>query len=38
MFIHYHLILFRIILELIVINDEVAFKDKKFKNIVIIIS
>ena len=37
MFIHYHLILFRIVSKLIVINNEVALEDKKFKNIVVII-
>ena len=37
MFIHYHLILSRIALELIVINNEVALKGKKFKNIVVIV-
>ena len=37
MFIHYHLTLSRIAFELIVINNEVALKDKKFKNIVVIV-
>ena len=37
MFIYYHLALFRIVFELIIINNEVALKGKKFKNIIIII-
>ena len=37
MFIYYHLTLSRTVFELIVINNEVALKDKKFKNIVIIV-
>ena len=37
MFIHYYLTLFRFISKLIIINNEIALKDKKFKNIVVII-
>ena len=37
MFIHYHLTLSRTVFKLIVINNEIALKDKKFKNIVVII-
>ena len=37
MFIYYHLTLSRTAFKLIIINNEVALKDKKFKNIVVII-
>ena len=37
MFIHYYLTLSRTALELIIINNKIALKNKKFKNIVIIV-
>ena len=37
MFIHYHLTLFRTVFELIIINNEIVLRNKKFKNIIVII-
>ena len=37
MFIYYHLTLSRTVFELIIINNEIALKNKKFKNIIIIV-
>ena len=37
MFIYYHLALSRIASKLIIINNEIALKDKKLKNIIVIV-